>query len=77
MAVLQKMLKPEYLRNQKTPKRLTIISEKITSRPSIDINIYFFHSVYPEKLGNEISKIKISKLCVITADFDSLQVYTN
>ena len=44
---------------------------------SRDINIYIFHSVYPDKLGDEISKIKISKWCAMTGYFDSVQVYTN
>ena len=38
----KKMLKPEYLRNQKTQKRLTIISEKITSRPFQRYQYLFF-----------------------------------
>ena len=52
-------------------------SEKIRCRPFQRYKYFFFHSVYPEKLGDEISKIKISKLGVMTGDFDSVQVYTN
>ena len=44
---------------------------------SLSLHKYFlFYSVYPEKLGDEISKIKISKLGVMTGDFDSVQTST-